>query len=127
VAINTQKEDENEDEDEDAGLSAHSSSSSSSSRSSSSRSENLSSTRQPHAPHPKLSLGKEHEKATAFQRTNASAFSYAGLSLSALMVDTAVVVATMQMTNCYYDPSTPQYQNCTAVDTAARVVDEDPH
>jgi hypothetical protein len=62
-----------------------------------------------------------------FRRTNASAFTYADLSLlSALIVDTAVVAAGMPMINYNYDPSTPQSQTRMAVDTAAGVVDEDP-
>jgi len=47
----------------------------------------------PHAPHPKVLHNKEDEKATAFRGTNASAFAYADLSLSALIVDAAVAVA----------------------------------
>ena len=81
----------------------------------------------PHAPHPKLTHDKEHEKATLFQRTNASAFADADLKLplSALTVDTAVVVAEMVTINYNYDPSAPQSQTRTAVDIAAGVVDED--
>jgi hypothetical protein len=66
-----------------------------------------------HTPCTQNTHDKEHEKATVFRRTNASAFTYVDLllSLSALIVDTA---------------STPQSLTRMAVDTAAGVVDEDP-
>ena len=60
-----------------------------------------------------------------FLRTNASAFAYADLSSTVLIVDTVVVAAAMQMMNHNYDPLTPQSQTRTAVDTAG-VIDEDP-
>jgi len=60
-----------------------------------------------------------------FLRTNASAFAYADLSLSVLIVDTVLAVAAMPMINYNHGPSALQSQTRTAVDTAAGVDDED--